>query len=47
VIAAFESALARLAGLALSDDAWNDSEIAARAAEAGRYAAIDGGSQES
>ncbi|HET9223066.1 MAG TPA: ligase [Roseiflexaceae bacterium] len=47
VIAAFESALARLAGLALSDDAWNDSEIAARAAESGRYMPIDSRSQES
>ena len=42
VIAAVESAMARLAGFALSDDAWSDGEVAARAAEAGRYAAIDG-----
>jgi lipoate-protein ligase A len=47
VIAAVESALARLAGFALSDDAWSEGEIAARAAEAGRYAAIDRGDQES
>jgi lipoate-protein ligase A len=41
VIATVESALERLAGLALSDDVWSDGEIAVRTAEVGRYAAID------
>jgi lipoate---protein ligase len=41
VIAAVESAMARLAAFALSDDAWSDGEVAARAAEAERYMAID------
>jgi lipoate-protein ligase A len=40
VIAVFEAALARLVGLTLADDEWTDGEVAARAAEAGRYAAI-------
>jgi lipoate-protein ligase A len=40
VIAAFEAALARLVGQALADDDWRDGEVAARVAEAGRYAAI-------
>ena len=40
VIAAFEAALARLVGLALADDNWTDGEVATRAVEAGRYAAI-------
>jgi lipoate-protein ligase A len=41
VIAAFESALARLAGLAPAADEWRDGEVAARAAETARYAAIE------
>jgi lipoate---protein ligase len=41
VIAAFEAALVRLTGMALADDAWSDAEVAARAAEAARYAAIE------
>jgi lipoate-protein ligase A len=45
VIAAVESALARLAGFALLDDDWSAEEVAARNAEAGRYAAIDSGGQ--
>jgi lipoate-protein ligase A len=40
VIAAFEAALARLVGLTPADDDWRDGEVAARVAEARRYAAI-------
>jgi lipoate-protein ligase A len=42
VAAAFEAALARLAGLAPDDDGWSEAEIAARTAELERYAAIAG-----
>jgi lipoate---protein ligase len=41
VIAAFEAALVRLAGLVFADDGWSDSELLARAAESARYAAIE------
>jgi lipoate---protein ligase len=46
VIATVESALAHKAGFVLSDDGWSDAEVAARAADVGRYAAIDSWSQE-